>query len=1107
MTTTDTAHATAGLLDRKDPTMPSIPVPIRLGLVLALGVLALLALASPALAAPQLDVEVARDQASLNRGDEFVSYTVTVSNIGPDATSGTTTLAAEFPAGMKFLWGQGSDWSCHNSAHACTISGAVAAGEAFPALKVTAWIYPDAAPDTVVSKFVAYGGGASGELGDAIGVDSFTFGPRTPFDIANLTAGAFDSLGGDYTQAGGHPFRAVSSLGFPTRMSPVGALVAIEHLRNVFFDLPAGFVGNPQASEMCTAAEVSVGACSKGAVGGIALAFAEKNPTSAPPGSPPGYPEVSVPTIYRVVPEDGYPAAFAFRAEPQGQLTFVLRPKLRSNGDYGITVVSPMAPQNPQLIDVPHATLCSYGARTALGGGIFDGCKQPGDPGAFEVPFVTNPTECAAAPPLVKASVDSYQHVGAQTADGFPDFSDPNWKTKEVVTPAMTGCDQVPFDPEMTIAPTSTGADSASGLDVDLDVPQDGLLSHTGIATAHLKKTVVQLSEGMSVNPSAATGLKGCSDEQVAIHRLTPPNCPEASRIGSVEVTSPLVDQPLKGAMFLATPKSTDPASGEMLRLFLAVRNDVLGVSAKLPGSTVADPETGRLTATFDQNPRVPFDHLEVHLKGGSRGVLSMPQECGSKNVESTLSPWTGTEPVAADTPFDVAGDCSLGFSPRLAAGMDNRAGRGTGTFSFEFSREDGEQWIDGLTATLPQGLLASVKDLPLCSDGQAEAGACPAGSRIGTVDSTAGTGDPFVLERKGTAYLTEGYKGCPYGLAVVVPVVAGPFDASSPETDLGQIVVRQKVCVDRSTAQVSAISDPFPTIWHGIPLRVRSVTVKVDRPDFMLNPSDCAQKQIGALLHSTKDSTAQAGSPFQASACASLAFRPKLTLALTGKKQTKTGKHPGIKAKVTQQGVSEAGIEKAVVRLPKSLALDVNNAGALCEFVDGTKPDLENYCPKGSIVGRARAKTPLLNEDLVGNVYFVKNIRIDKETGNQIRTLPMIIVALRGEISVNLRGESDTTKSGKLVNTFDNVPDAPISQFNLNIKGGNTGILAVTRTRRSLINICAGRHTAEADMDGHNGRRHDRDIRMKTPCTKKQTKAAKRQAKRAAKVRKAKRG
>jgi hypothetical protein len=396
--------------------------------------------------------------------------------------------------------------------------------------------------------------------------------------------------------------------------------------------------------------------------------------------------------------------------------------------------------------------------------------------------------------------------------------------------------------------------------------------------------------------------------------------------------------------------------------------------------------------------------------------------------------------------------------------------------------------------------LLASVKGLigpSLCSNAQANAGNCPTGSKIGTVDAKAGAGTPFVLEEKGEVFLTEGYKGGAYGLAVKVRAIAGPF---RNELELSPIVVRQAIHVDRRTAQVTAVSDPFPQIWHGVPLRVREVTVLVNRDQFMLNPSNCSTEQIGAAITSAQDTVANLANPFAAAGCAGLPFKPKLTLALTGRKQTTTGKHPGVKATVTQTGIGEAGIRKAEVRLPKSLALDVDNAQALCEFADGTKPDLENHCPKGSIVGRARATTPLLNQPLAGNVYFVKNVRTDPKTGNTIRTLPMIIVALRGEIAINLVGESNTTKSGKLVNTFDEVPDAPVSKFNLNIQGGRNGILAVTRTRRSLINLCTGRHTAEADMDGHNNRRHDRDIRMKTPCAKRSKKARAQQRKAIAK-------
>jgi hypothetical protein len=251
-----------------------------------------------------------------------------------------------------------------------------------------------------------------------------------------------------------------------------------------------------------------------------------------------------------------------------------------------------------------------------------------------------------------------------------------------------------------------------------------------------------------------------------------------------------------------------------------------------------------------------------------------------------------------------------------------------------------------------------------------------------------------------------------------------------------------------------------------------------------MLNPSDCSPKQMAADIVSGHGAVSMQTGAFRASGCANLRFKPKLAVRLTGRKQMRTGKHPGIRAVVTQKGIPEAGIKRAEVRLPKSLALDVDNAQALCEFEAGTRPDLDNHCPKGSIVGRARAASPLLNQPLAGNVYFVKNVR-RSASGNLIRTLPMIVVALRGEIAINLIGESNV-KNGKLVNTFNNVSDAPITKFNLNINGGKTAS-SPSRTRKALINICKNRRQiATSDMDGQNGKHHDRNIRIKTPCKNK---------------------
>jgi hypothetical protein len=858
-------------------------------------------------------------------------------------------------------------------------------------------------------------------------------------------------------------------------------------VRDVEVEVPPGFIGNPTVTggrcpqEALAREEVIPGIFSPPTACPLDALVGRSDPFLFEFGGP-----IKNQPVFNNVPAQGFAAQFSFAYVTAIQ---TLVASLRSDEDFGVTVKAPNIPLLGR----------TYGAFSMLEG-------VPSGSGGKA--FLTNPTGCDGGP--VSTS------IGANT------WQAPSVFDREVAgSPAVTGCDQVPFEPLVSILPTSGSSDSASGLAVDFDVPQDGLTDPGGLATSHLKKTVVTLPEGVSVNPSGATGLAGCSDTEFGVRgygfeapapvRFTKDDpfdgqgqeCPDASRIGTVEVTTPVLEETLTGDVVLGEPRSTDPSSGEMFRLFLVVRNKARGLLVKIHGTSTADPATGRLRATFDNNPQLPFDELELSLKGGSRGLLATPLECGTGATVSALTPWSRAhlpldqqDPKLGESEWKTDAGCTAGFGPTLAAGMDDSKARTSGTFSFRFARPQGDQTVSDLTAKLPKGLLASLKGVPLCNDAQATAGACPAGSRIGIVDAAAGSGDPFVLEEKGEVFLTEGYKGGSYGLMVKVRGVAGPFRGAM---ELSPIVVRQAIHIDRKTAQVTAVSDPLPQIHHGVPLRVREVTLSVNRDKFMLNPSDCAAKQVDAAITSAKGTVANVSDAFQASGCAALPFKPKLALRLTGRRQVSTGKHPGIRAQVNQTGIGEAGIEKAVVRLPRSLALDPNNAQALCEFEEGTKPDLENHCPKGSIVGRARAITPLLDRPLSGNVYFVKNVRTDPRTGNQIRTLPMIIVALRGEVAINLKGESSTTRQGKLVSTFDQIPDAPITQFNLNIKGGNTGILAVTRTARSKINLCTGRHIAESDMDAHNGRRHDTNIRMKTPCTKRQTRAAKRNAKRAA--------
>jgi hypothetical protein len=870
--------------------------------------------------------------------------------------------------------------------------------------------------------------------------------PGVPFSITSFETKVVDAGDQELTTASAHPQEARANFGLEKYLNPdystgdFDAYWPIEDMKNVITDLPPGFTGNPLTADRCPVdlVPVQVGIppkCPESTAVGVMKVYG-------------GFPVNAA--VYNVEPERGYPAEFGFSTL---SFTYFLYPELRSDGDFGVRIRVNDAPYNANTgVDVK---FCRNGAHNY--GSLFDADWRCLPEDLSKPPFLTNPaSECTDQAPVTTLSVDTWVNPGV-------------FHTREAVSPLITDCDTLEFEPSVDIAPTTTAPDAPTGLNVEMEFPQED--NEHGQAPPALKKAVVTLPEGMSINPSAAGGLEACADDQLMLKSKDPMTCPDGSKIGSVTATSPLLEEAVEGGVYIRSQNSMDPESGEMFRLALVLQNEERGIDVRLPGQVRVNKDTGRIETTFDNNPELPVSSINLTLKDGPRAPLATPASCGEKTIDTTLTSW-GKQSVTRQSTFTV--DCAAGlgaFTPGFVAGAERPIAGGFSPFNVKIDRQDGQDVLAGVKVDMPTGLLAKVKG--------------NLGAQIGEVDVAAGPGSqPFWL--KGRVYLEGAYGDAPYSLRVVVPAKAGPFD-------LGDVTVKQKVYVDPVTAQVSVVSDPVPIVVKGVPVRLRTLNVSIDKAGFMVNPTSCAVKQVGGTLSSAANHNAPIASRFQVGNCAALPFTPKLALRLTGKKQVTTGKHPGVRAQVNQTGLGEAGIKKAVVRLPKSIALDPENAQALCEFDAGTKPDLENHCPKGSIVGRARASTPLLERELSGNVYFVKNVRKDPKTGNTIRTLPMIVVALRGEISINLKGESSTTRGGKLVNTFNNVPDAPISQFNLNIAGGKNGILAVTRTRRSKINVCASRQIAEADMGGQNGRRHDVDVRIKTPCAKsaKKTKKA----------------
>ena len=864
-----------------------------------------------------------------------------------------------------------------------------------------------------------------------------------------------DAAGDELTQAGGHP-NHTTDFTVRTRVDSRGFTVPAGTLKDVRVELPPGFVGDPEAMPKCDLADVNSpgqSTCPPNTQVGV-IDIVQK----LTPNDPVTF--TSHVPVYNAVTPRGQTAAFAFRFARD---TVIIDPQVRTEGDKGVTAV---------VRNVP-AGIIVYSQSLTLWGVPADPANDPDryDPmtGLFGAsagieprPFLTNPFTCGVVP-TTRIWLRSWEEPDRWVPAG------------ESTTSATTGCDQLTFEPSLDVAASSSAPDSPTGLTVDLATPQND--DPQGVSTPPLRTAEVTLPEGMSINPSSASGLEACADAQLGADRRDPVACPDASKIGTATAESPVLDGPLTGSVHVLSQASDDPASGKMFRLALVLENVERGLLFKLPGSVRADPGTGRLVATFEDNPQLPVERISVSLKAGPRAPLALPQDCGPRTVEARISSWGGQVANLADT---IAVDCQggPGFAPGFRAGALYPAGGRFSPFVARLERPDGQRFLDGVTVELPTGIAARLRGVPLCSDAGMNAGACPAGSRVGTATVGAGAGpDPFYLGGQ-PVYLGGPYKGAPYSLSVVTRAIAGPYD-------LGTVVVRQALHVDRSDAHVTAVSDPLPTIVKGVPLRLRSVNVELDRPGFVVNPTSCAPKAVGATIRSVGGAQVARDTRFQAADCARLGFKPRLALRLTGRSQTRTGRHPGLRAGLTQRVAGASAMRRAVVRLPRSLALDPDNAQALCEFDDGSRDDLERHCPKGSIVGRARARTPLLERDLTGDVYFVKNVRVDRRTGNAIRTLPKLVVALRGEIDINLVGTSSTAKDGRLVSTFATAPDAPVSRFGLVLRGGRNGILTVTRTRAGRIDLCEKPRgqLAGVDLAGHNGKRVDRTVRVATPC------------------------
>jgi hypothetical protein len=658
-----------------------------------------------------------------------------------------------------------------------------------------------------------------------------------------------------------------------------------------------------------------------------------------------------------------------------------------------------------------------------------------------KAPFLTNPTNCSSGG---TASVTATSYQGQSSTVTIP------------VSPP-TGCDQLSMAPTLSVAPDNAQADTPAGYDFDLKVPQNE--QPYSLATPEVQNVSITLPNGTALSPAVANGLQGCSDAQFAAN-----SCPEASKVGTVSIHTPLLPDLLTGAVYIGSPTPT-----QMYRLLVVASAD--NVTIKLSGQALPDPVTGQLTTVFDNNPQLPFDELNLSLFGGPLAALANPESCGTFTTTSDISSWSGGPDATPSSPFTIT-SCDPSFSPTFMAGTMNPAAGSYSTFTLTFSRQDSDEEFSSIAATLPPGLLAAVGKVPLCANSNASAGTCGSASRVGTATVGSGAGsEPLFLS--GPVYLTGGYKGGAYGLATVIHAIAGPYN-------LGTVVVRQALHIDPTDAHVTAISDPFPTILDGVPLRIKTINLTLDRPNFVVNPTSCSPGPITGTITSVGGVNATVSSPFHVGFCRSLPFFPSLGIKLTGSGRTKSGTHPTLIATLKQDS-GQANISSARVTLPLSLALDPKNSAVVCPYaVAQSVHGGTAHCPADTIVGRATATSPLLSAPLSGPVYLVQGIRFNR-SGQKIRTLPTLLVPLRGQIALDLRATTSVS-GGHLVSTFGTVPDATVSSFALTINGGSKGILVVTGRGRS---ICKAPQIGSVAFGAHSGRARGYQMTLATPACK----------------------
>jgi hypothetical protein len=916
-------------------------------------------------------------------------------------------------------------------------------------------------------------------------------GPPAGFGVDTYEVTPENEGGGLDIQSGSHPFQLTTTLMLNSQAVHCSFCSGLETWpvalpKDMRFVLPPGLVGNPTPLPKCSMREFALASCSDNAAIGVVTTVStatfgydlKKGPLV-----------VSWP-LYSLEPSVGEPARFGFQT-PAGPA--VLDTSVRSGGDYGVVVTTSNITEGVGVIgaqvtfwgvpgDPRHDN--SRGAECLTMPKEGSGSLAPSGESSCPVqekgqPFLIMPTSCEKEL-RTTVEMDPWENSGVFTEPKEYVFSNSNGEPYR-----LSDCNQLSFEPSINVAPDDQQASTPTGLSVGVHVPQDASLNPTGRAESAVRDTTVALPAGVVLNPGGADGLESCSEEQIGYRpaeshgeelRFSPEPvaCPDASKVGTVDLETPLLPNHLIGAAYLAQ-QNVNPF-GSLIAQYIAMQDPVSGTLVKLAGKVVADEHTGQIVAAFKETPPLPFEDLKLHFFGGSRAPLGTPALCGPYTTTASITPWSGSPPVNATSTFLITsgpggGPCHdpLPFAPSLTGGSTNIQAGAFTPFTTTMSREDGNQDLDAVELHTPPGLSGMLTGVELCPEFQANHGTCSANSLIGhTIVSVGLGGTPFTVTG-GQVFITGPYKGAPFGLSIVNPAKAGPFD-------LGNVIVRAKIEVDPLTAALTVTTDttgPYaiPPIIDGIPLQIKHVNVTIDRPGFTFNPTSCEPMQITGTITSIQGATNTPNVRFQVTNCATLKFNPSFNVTTSG--HTSRAKGASLRVKLAYPKApfgTQANIRKVKVDLPKQLPSRLTTLQKACP--DSTFEQNPAACPPGSKVGTATTTTPIIPVPLSGPAYFVSH-------GGA--KFPELIIVLSGYgVTVRLHGETFINKAGITSSTFNTVPDVPVGTFELNLPQATNSALAANG------NLCTSTLRMPTAFTAANGATIHRTTTIKvTGCSK----------------------